>query len=216
MKKILITTIGEQEKPLYEGVKLVPQINKIYLLASSLTEKNAKRVKENISKLYSTEIVIVNEKELDLILNKIIEIHKMEKNAEFFYNLTGGTKVMCLACQVVASFLGEKMFYLFKKEDNSTEVIEIPVLKYSLNKIVAKGDKRHEILKLLREKTRTLTELSKILKLKKPTLSAGHIKKLKELGFVTNEEKLGNKQILKLTKTGEMFFSLLEVENTNG
>ena len=211
MSKILITTVGEQEKPLYEGMKVSSRIDKVYLLASDFTANIAEKIKQNVSNLYQTEIIKINEKELDNIINSLIKLHRKEKNSEFVYNLTGGTKIMSLACHVVASFLGEKMIYIFKKEGNGMEIIEVPVLKYNLNKIIAKGDKRHSILKLLKEKPRTITELAKILKLEKATVSAGHIKKLKEQNLVEIKELSRNKQSIILSKTGSIFLSLLEV-----
>ena len=211
MKKILITTIGEQEKPLYEGMKVISKIDKVYLLASDFTDNIAEKIKQNISNLYQADVIKINEKELDSIIDTLIEIHRKEKNSEFVYNLTGGTKIMSLACHVVASFLGERMLYIFKRGDNSMEIIEVPVLKYNLNKIIARDDKRHKILKLLKEKPRTITELAKILKLEKATVSAGHIKKLKEQNLVEIKEISRNKQSIVLSNTGKIFLSLLEV-----
>ncbi|MBI2647671.1 hypothetical protein HYW99_04285, partial [Candidatus Woesearchaeota archaeon] len=140
MKKILITTVGEQEKPLYEGMKVISKIDKVYLLASDFTDNIAEKIKQNISNLYQADVIKINEKELDSIIDSLIELHRKEKNSEFVYNLTGGTKIMSLACHVVASFLGERMLYIFKRGDNSMEIIEVPVLKYNINKIIARDD----------------------------------------------------------------------------
>ena len=74
-RKILLVTVGEQEKPLYEGIKAVSNVDKVYFLASSFTEKIANNIKGNIAKIYDTEVIKINEKEISDIINKIIEIH---------------------------------------------------------------------------------------------------------------------------------------------
>ena len=205
-KRILIVTVGEQEKPLYEGLKRVKNIDNVYLLVSKFTEKYAEGIKEGISRIYDSEIIIINEKNLQETIKKIIDLHKKEKNGEFVYNITGGTKIMSAACHVVASFLGEEMFYIFKNKEGM-EFVNVPVLKYNLMQIIDKKDKKYEILRILSQNKLILTALSDKLKLKKPTV-LGHLDKLLRYNLIASEP---NTKDYNITETGKIFLDLLEV-----
>lgn len=205
-KNVLVVTVGEQEKPLYEGFKRIRSIDKVYLLASRFSEKYAEDIKQGISKIYESEIVMINEKNLQETINMVIELHKKEKKCNFVYNITGGTKIMSVACHVVASFLGEEIFYIFKDKE-SMEFISVPVLKYNLIDLIDKKDKKYQILRILSENKLILTALSDKLKLKKPTV-LGHLDKLLKYNLIATESNTKNYSI---TDTGKIFLNLLEV-----
>jgi len=205
-RQILIATVGEQEVPLFEGFKRVKDIDKVYFLASKVTQEHAEKIKKGITKIYDSDIIIINEKDLEKIIYKLIELHKKERQSSFMYNVTGGTKIMSLACHVVASFLGERIFYIFKNE-KSMEFVEVPLLKYDLYRIITRNDRKCDILKMLRnQQSMSLTDISNKITLKKPTV-LGHLSKLVGHNLVRQEKGKG----YCITDTGKIFLDMLEV-----
>ncbi len=207
-KRILVVTTGEQERPIFEGFRVINNIDIIYFLASEFTQMIAENISKEIRKIYDAKILIVNEKELEDIIEKIILIHKENPGSEIIYNLTGGTKMMSLSCYIIASLLGERVFYIFKKDDDSMELIELPTLRFNIEFLNKLSGKKIRLLELIREKPRTLTELSKILKLSKPTISIGYVEKLEQQNLIKKETISRRSQKIGITKTGEIILML--------
>jgi len=207
-KQILIVTLGEKEAPIFEGFRRVKDIEKVVFLTSKKLEPIAKSIGEKISSIYpNCEICFVDEKNLSDIIKKIIELHKKYKKWTFTYNLTGGTKIMSIACHVVASFLGEKAFYIAKIDEGKMVKVDIPILKLKPQLVLGKNDRKYQILKLLNSSELTLTQLSNKLKLKMPTIK-GHLNKLLSFGLIS----CGKNKKYFISQVGKIFLGLIEVD----
>lgn len=209
---IMFIPVGEQVKPIYEGFKFVKNIGGVYLLASNKTEKYAQEIKSKIEEIYKTEILFIHPERLDDIMEKLIEIIGRNKGQKIISNITGGTKVMSHACYILCSYLGGDAFYIFKRDDESMEYVEMPMLKIKLNSIIEEKSTRKRILEKLIEKDYgSLSSLAKDLRIKDSTLSA-LLDSLEEQGLVHLERNKKNLKI-KISKTGRIIFRLKELEN---
>jgi len=216
-KRILIVTVGEQEKPIFEGLRVANNVDIVFLLASKFTENKAEEIKKSIEQIYHVQIVLIDEVSFDDIIKKIVFIHKENLNSEFLYNISGGTKIMSLACYTLASFLGEKVFYIFKKQSGEMELIRLPTLKINLDFLrESLSGKKLKFLELIKEKPRTITELSKILKLAKPTISLGYVDKLEQQNLIMRTPSSKRSQKIRITEEGEILLHLKELFNENG
>jgi CRISPR locus-related DNA-binding protein len=206
--RTLFITVGERMEPIYEGFKRIKDIEEVYYIVSDKTKEYAQRLVKEFSNLYKSYIVEVDPRNLDKSIDKIIETQKKLKE-DIVYNLSGGTKVMILACYIIACFKSQKAFYIFKKNDGGMEYVEVPILKFDLKNIVNKENRAYRILNLLKDTSLQVTELAEKMKLKKSTIS-GHIDKLEnELGFVEREPINRKSSKLRLTKTGEITLSII-------
>lgn len=209
---IMFIPVGEQVKPIYEGFKFVKNIGGVYLLASNKTEKYAQEIKSKIEEIYKTEILFIHPERLDDIMEKLIEIIGRNKGQKIISNITGGTKVMSHACYILCSYLGGDAFYIFKRDDESMEYVEMPMLKIKLNSIIEEKSTRKRILEKLIEKDYgSLSSLAKDLRIKDSTLS-DLLDSLEEQGLVHLERNKKNLKI-KISKTGRIIFRLKELEN---
>jgi len=206
--KILFVTVGEKLDPIYEGFKRIKDVNEVVYLVSNKTRENAEKLSKEFSNLYISNIVEIDPKNLDKSINKIIKTQETLRNY-IIYNLSGGTKVMILACYIIACFKNQKAFYVFKKDDGNMEFTEVPILKFDLHNIVNKDKRAYKILNLLKNSPLQVTELAEKMKLEKSTVS-GHIDKLEnQLGFIEREPIDKRSSKLKLTKTGEITLNII-------
>ena len=210
-EKILFVTVGESMPPIYEGFKRVKDISAVYYLVSDKTREYAENSVKKFSDIYKSNIIEIDPMNLDMAINKLIDVQKTLR-AEFVYNLSGATKVMILACYIVACFKGHSAFYIFKRNDGNMEYVDVPILRFDLKNIINKDKREYEILKELKNKPLTITDLANIMKLKKSTIS-GHIDNLEK--FIEREPIDNDKRSskLKLTKTGEITLSIVESES---
>ena len=210
-QRILFVTVGESMEPIYEGFKRVKDIDIVYYLVSGKTRQFAEKLTKELSNIYKSNITEIDPMNLDVAINKLIEVQK-NLRGNIIYNLSGATKVMVLACYIVACFKSHAAFYIFKKDNGNMEYVEVPILRFDLRNIIDKDKRKCEILRLLSNKPLPITELAMIMKLKKSTVS-GHIDKLEENVFIEREPIDKRSSKLKLTKTGEITLSILDSES---
>lgn len=209
---IMFIPVGEQTEPIYEGFRHVKEIDKVYLLASDKTEKHAKEIRDKIGAIYKTEIIKIHPERLDDIMEKLMDIIAENKDKKIISNITGGTKVMSHACYIISSYLGGDAFYIFKRDDNSMEYVEMPMLKIKLNSIIEEKSTRKRILEKLREKDYdSMTSLAKDLRIKDSTLSV-LLDQLEKQGLV-NLEREGRNLNIRISKTGKIILKLKELKN---
>ena len=208
---IMFIPVGEQIKPIYEGFKYVKNIENVYLLASSKTEKYAREIKDKISAIYKTEIILVHPEKLDDIMEKLIDIIAENKDEKIISNITGGTKVMSHACYILCSYLGGDAFYIFKN-NGDMEYVEMPMLKIKLNSIIEERSTKKRILeKLMKKDYDSLTSLAKELRIRESTLSA-LLDSLKEQGLI-HKERNGRTSRIRISKTGKILLKLRKLKN---
>ena len=136
--------------------------------------------------------------------------HNMTLNFQVIANITGGTKPMSFASYIFASLYDGYSFYIFKKDDNQMQYVEMPKLSLNLE-IISYKKTRYKILGLIKEKQYNFTQLAKQLNIKSSTLNS-HINKLKKDRLVEIELK-GREKIIKASKTGIMLYYLIGVKN---
>ncbi len=211
MKTILIATVGEQTKPIYEGFNKVKDIDKIYLLCSETTKRFAEEIRKNILNIYSdVELIVTSASELHAILEDLHKHVDYRRNDKIVSNITGGTKVMTLALYIYTMLLNGEAFYIFKNEDESMEFFRLPCLKFNYRDIFGSKGHRYKIAKLLLFKPRNQTEIAKELKLKDSTVSA-HIEKMRQEGIV-NIHYRGREKEIELTLFGKAMVWVYEIE----
>ncbi len=179
-------------------------------MVSDKTREYAENLAKKFSDIYKSNIVEIDPMNLDKTINKLIDIQK-NLRVDIVYNLSGATKVMILACYIIACFKGHSAFYIFKRNDGKMDYVAVPILRFDLKNIINKDKREYKILKELKNKQLKITELAEKMKLKKSTVS-GHIKKLEKV-FIEREPIDKRSSKLKLTKTGEITLSIVESES---
>lgn len=173
MKKILLIPVGEQLSPLLYGMKYCGEIDEVILLHTSKTKKHSKKIEKNLKEIFF--IKKINQLECDArnlpsilntLLNKLSQYNL--KNLYIISNLSGGTKMMALACYILASFFNGFSFYIFKKNEEM-EYVEVPNIKIKIWEKLNPQRLRYRIIKLLEVKECRLSELSKQLGIKEST-----------------------------------------------
>ncbi|MBI5332530.1 MAG: ArsR family transcriptional regulator [Candidatus Aenigmarchaeota archaeon] len=202
---ILIVTVGEKKEPLYEGIKQSKKKKKIYYLATKETENVAVSLCSEFRNLYDSDIVIVDPESFCDIVSSVVEILRKEGNNVILFNITGGTKLMSLACYSVANLIGSSCFYIHKCREGMKKFI-LPIIQIPEMKYIGKNKRKFQILELLSGKPYSLTELTIMLKLRKPTV-IGHLKKLEGINLV-ERCNIDRNQILQITESGRIVIKL--------
>ncbi|RLC37243.1 hypothetical protein DRH29_02665 [candidate division Kazan bacterium] len=214
MGKIFLVPVGEQMKPLYEGFRYVKNIEQVYLICSDYTRKMAKEMKDKLSAVYKIEVIETKAERIDDIIDDIITAIKDFKNKRIISNISGGTKIMSLACYIISSYTEGFSFYIFKDEKSEMKYVEVPSLKINIDLFVKNNSKKFKLLEKLSKKDYFLNQLSKELNIKSSTTNA-HIYTLERTGMVKTE-RMGRKLIIKITTTGKLIYSLVKLKHRMG
>jgi len=75
-------------------------IEKVFFVASKETEQRAQQLQSELSRLYPSEIVMIDPRDLNRTITKLIDVQRGIKH-EIAYNISGGTKIMALACHIL-------------------------------------------------------------------------------------------------------------------
>lgn len=204
--------VGEQKKPLMEGMRYIKEINRIYLIATKDTYQVAIDIQEKLQEIYE-EIYIIKTSpfNLDVIVQSLIdEVISKNHGKHIISNITGGTKIMSLACYILTSLYEGDVFYIFKGENNEMQYVEAPALKVDLRKVVSYGNKRYYILKKLENKDYNVIMLANDLNIKSSTLN-GHISKLVKHDLVRTRRD-GREVKISITNTGKLFYKLVSLD----
>ena len=205
--KILLAPVGEQTKPIYEGFKHIKDVNRVYLLASDKTLKYAEEISAGLSEVYEIEIITVKADNLDDVMEKITEkLSKHDCYKNIISNITGGTKIMSLACYIVSSFYSGDAFYIFK-DGNDLKHVDAPILKVNLKDVLKYTGTRFRILNYIQSSKKNLTEIARNINIKNSTLNR-HITILLEHNLVKNQRS-GREVLIEITKTGKLFYNLV-------
>lgn len=212
--KVMLVPVGEQLDPIYEGFKHVKDIDVVFVIASKKTEKNAMQIINDLKRIYKFKYIDTSPENLDMVVEAILANLKPFKKVEVVSNLSGGTKIMSLACYILTSLLDGSAFYIFKEDSGEMTFVEVPMLKIDLGDIITKNGRQFKILQILSEdKNLSLSEISEKIKLKAPTTHA-HIVSLKKKNLVevirgSEEQNDCRKVRVALTKTGKIVYAIL-------
>jgi len=151
---IHVATLGHDMKtdtankgPIIEAIQKYPSIAKLYLLCSH--ESDVAETKKDLA-IFRT-LVIEGRKiypfDFSDIIGTIVEINRMERrlnpDARFFINVTGGTKVMSCAALVGANYIGATAYYVKGEDGQSIELSPPKIPPESLTEL------QQKIVKLL-------------------------------------------------------------------
>ncbi len=209
-KACFIVPVGEQIKPLMFGFRYVSDVDKVFLLCSQDTEEIADAIYEKIKEVYDCEKIIINPSSFDIIIDVVFP--KIKDYDRYIINLTGGTKIMVLASYFFAQLKESYCFYIFKTQDEKMIKFDVPVVSLPekiniLYEKIMEKSKKKKILELISDYPKPISELAKLLKIKKPTL-IGHLKTLERWNITTRVKK-GNITKVVITPTGKVIFSIL-------
>jgi len=136
--------------PVIETFQNYQNISRLYLLCSH--EKAIREISNELKLFRRLEVVGIEIDPFDFtdIIGKIIEIHgkerKIEPKANFYVNVTGGTKVMSCAALVGANYIGAIAYYVREDDETSIELTPPKIPPQDLTviqrKIVKAADKR--------------------------------------------------------------------------
>jgi len=129
MGNTLISTVGETEAPILEGIRFCGDIRRIILLSSKDTSQIAEKIAEKIQ-IYEVRHVLVDAFDFSDVVNKIVEVSR-EQEGSLVFDITGGTKIMSSAAVFSASFLNAKVLYIQYKNDKMSP-LWVPVVRISL------------------------------------------------------------------------------------
>lgn len=154
---IHIATAGKVTEPILKGFKLIPGIEKVYLLYSGQYLESAEEI-SNYLQAGNTphEVIAVQEYDFQDVMDKISRITEKEKaNGPHIYtiNVTGGTKLMAFAAYSSAYFIGATVYYVQDRQDLSLNEQIIPILTTKAPKNTKSDKKGRTILKFIYEKT---------------------------------------------------------------
>jgi len=214
MGKIFLVPVGEQMKPLYEGFRYVKNIEQVYLICSDYTRKMAEEMKDKLSAVYKIEVIETKAERIDEIIDDIITVIGDFRNKRIISNISGGTKIMSLACYILSSYTQGFSFYIFKDENAEMRYVEVPSLKINIDLFVKNNSKKFKLLEKLSKKDYFLNQLSKELNIKSSTTNA-HIYTLERAGMVRTE-RMGRKLMIKITSTGKLIHTLVKLKHRMG
>ena len=136
--------------PVIETFQNYQNISRLYLLCSH--EKAIREISNELKLFRRLEVVGIEIDPFNFtdIIGKIIEIHgkerKIEPKANFYVNVTGGTKVMSCAALVGANYIGAIAYYVREDDEKSIELTPPKIPPQDLTviqrKIVKAADKR--------------------------------------------------------------------------
>lgn len=212
--KIFLIPAGEQVKPLYEGFRYVKNVDLVYLLCSSFTKVKAEEIKEKLSTVYKINIIESKAERIDEIIDDIIAAIGDFKNKKIISNISGGTKIMSLACYILSSYTQGFSFYIFKDSEGGMKYVEVPSLKINIDSVVKYNSKKFEILEKLSKGDYFLNQISKELNIKSSTANA-HIYTLERAGIVKTK-RVGRKLMIRITTTGRLVYNLVRLKHSMG
>lgn len=194
-EKVMIVPVGEQIEPLLYGLRFFKEIDTLILLHSRKTKKIANKIKKRVEKTYLVSRVVMAECVPNSLVSVIASLNKtlnnLDKveNQEVVINLTGGTKIMSIACYIFSILVGAKCFYIFKKDDGKMEFQDVPVLENKSLQKIKESKIRISILKSFDNDNKlSVTELSKMIR-KHPSTILYYLDELVKSGILIKEKR---------------------------
>lgn len=192
---IHIATMGEKTDPILKGFKLIPGIEKAYIIYSGKYPESVKKVESFLhSGNMESRSIKADEYDFQDVMDKISGIVEEEKTSgphTYSINVTGGTKLMAFAAYSSAYFIGATVYYIQDRDDIpfSEQLLTILTTKAPKN---TKSDKKgRDILKFIYEKTLnngtvSNQDIEEKFGMKKQQVSY-YIKNLRESGLITTD-----------------------------
>lgn len=215
---IHIASMGKAKEPVIKGLRAIPGIDKVYILASQkyLAEAEEVRILSE-TLMIDTEIRCISGFNFQEITETINNIHRenYKEGVKFSINITGGTNLMAAAACSCAFLIGATIYYVQWDETLSvTEQLQDIPMPHSPNLGSIKG-KTKEILQYIHQQSSkgpvSNTEIIDKFNIDKQN-SSYHLKKLENEGLIqitkesrTQTGKIDNRRnTISLTDQGKM------------
>lgn len=213
-----IASMGKAKEPVIKGLRAIPGIDKVYILASQKYLVEAEEVK-GISEamMMDTEIRCISGFNFQEITENINRIHheNYKPGVKFSINITGGTNLMAAAACSCAFLIGATIYYVQWDESLSVseQLQEIP-MPHSPNLGLIK-EKTRDILQYIYEQSSkgpvSNADIIQLFAIDKQN-SGYHLRKLESeglikitKGFCTSDGKVDNRRnTIHLTDQGKM------------
>jgi len=154
---IHMATAGKVTEPILKGLKLIPGIEKVYLLYSGQYRESAEEIDAFLEKGRTpTTLISVQEYDFQDVMDKISDIYEKEKATgphKYTINVTGGTKLMAFSAYSAAYFIGATVYYIQDRDDLPLDEQILPILTTKAPKNTKSDNKGRVILKFIYEKT---------------------------------------------------------------
>ena len=218
---IHFATAGKETDPILKGFKLIPGIEKVYLLYSYNYQESADEIESYLEKgNTASELVPVDAFDFQNVMDHISRIYEKEKATgphKYTINVTGGTKLMAFAAYSSAYFIGATVYYIQGREELPLEEQILTLLTTRAPKHTKSDKKGRDILKFIYEGTLnngnvTNQDIEKEFRLSKQQVSY-YVRNLREDGLITTDNGLYNPETgttnyrfntIKLTQQGHM------------
>lgn len=159
-----IAISGERTDPVIKGFRLIPGIDKVYLLYSYNYKASADLIMGYLeSGGTPAEAVPVHPYDFTEVMDRISEIHAREEASgpnKYTMNVTGGTKPMAFAAYSSAYFVGATVYYVQERDDLPLEEQLLTLLTTRAPRNSRSDRKAREILRYVYSETsagRTVT-----------------------------------------------------------
>ena len=218
---IHIATLGEKTDPVLKGFRLIPGIEKAYLIYSGKYPDSVEKVESYLrSGNMETQSIKADEYDFQDVMDKISGIVDREKASgphTYSINVTGGTKLMAFAAYSSAYFIGATVYYIQDRNDIPLSEQLLTILTTKAPKNTKSDKKGRDILKFIYERTLnngtvSNQDIETEFGMKKQQVSY-YIKNLRESGLITTdlgvfdvEKQAMNYRYnsIKLTQQGQM------------
>ena len=192
---IHIATVGKIHKVVTDGLRVIPGIEKVYLIHSAEYEDSAMEVSNYLHDI-NTPVVLVKVDKYDFqgVMDNIAKIQETEDPTgphKYTINITGGTKLMAFAALSSAYFIGATVYYISDDEKATLEDRLLTIATTRAPKTGKSDRKSRDILKFIFEESHsrcavTNQDIENRFGLKKQQVSY-YIKNLREDGLITVE-----------------------------
>lgn len=221
---IHLAMLGERLEPVVNGVRGIPEIDRICIIYSKKYNEQAKSVQETFAAMgYTCSIHPVSGFDFQEIVDRIYQIYgdHPSKDTEFSMNITGGTNLMAAAACSTAFFTGASIYYVMFDKANPDQPIKerlILVPTPKIPDISQLSDRSKAILKFINNAPSgevTNTDIADEFKIHK-VVAGREVKRLHESGLIDvkkSYEKDGGLDrrynTIRLTRDGKRFASWL-------
>lgn len=221
---IHLAMLGEKLEPVINGVRGIPDIDRICVIYSKKYNKQADSVQETFTAMgYTCSIYPISGFDFQEIVDRIYQIYGdyQSKDTEFSMNITGGTNLMAAAACSTAFFTGASIYYVMFDKANPDQPIKerlILVPTPKIPDISQLSDRSKGILKFINSAPSgevTNTDIANEFGIHK-VVAGREVKRLEEDGLIEvtkSFEKNGQLDrrynMIHLTRDGKRFASWL-------